>query len=194
MTFESHAEPLDARTLRSRPSYEGEPLEWRRVIGLWEDDPPFRAAFVRFLADAPFEAYRWETPSLTASTTDEPFELVLLDSPLLAVEPDASAFAEHFVPAGESDTVTFPNLGGDAVLVAPCPRGPHSAYGHLAAFAREGSAEQNDALWRAVGRATRETLGEEPTWLSTAGGGVPWLHVRLDSSPKYYGHAPYRVA
>ncbi|MGI9175867.1 MAG: DUF6940 family protein [Rhodothermales bacterium] len=23
-------------------------------------------------------------------------------------------------------------------------------------------------------------------WLSTAGGGVSWLHVRLDSRPKYY--------
>ncbi len=27
---------------------------------------------------------------------------------------------------------------------------------------------------------------------STAGGGVSWLHVRLDSWPKYYGYAPYK--
>mmetsp|Transcript_9405 Transcript_9405/g.21189 ORF Transcript_9405/g.21189 Transcript_9405/m.21189 type:complete len:541 (+) Transcript_9405:444-2066(+) len=26
----------------------------------------------------------------------------------------------------------------------------------------------------------------DPVWLSTSGMGVPWLHVRLDSSPKYY--------
>ena len=30
-----------------------------------------------------------------------------------------------------------------------------------------------------------------PTWVSTAGGGVAWLHVRLDSAPKYYTHRPY---
>ena len=30
-----------------------------------------------------------------------------------------------------------------------------------------------------------------PTWLSTEGSGVPWLHVRLDSRPKYYHHAAY---
>ncbi len=35
-------------------------------------------------------------------------------------------------------------------------------------------------------------IGEAPMWLSTAGAGVPWLHVRLEDRPKYYGHAAYR--
>lgn len=35
-------------------------------------------------------------------------------------------------------------------------------------------------------------LGAKPVWLSTAGAGVPWLHVRLDDHPKYYGYALYR--
>ena len=35
-------------------------------------------------------------------------------------------------------------------------------------------------------------VGARPIWLSTAGHGVAWLHVRLDSRPKYYLHAPYR--
>ena len=35
-------------------------------------------------------------------------------------------------------------------------------------------------------------VGAEPVWLSTAGAGVPWLHVRLDDRPKYYGFGPYR--
>jgi len=30
--------------------------------------------------------------------------------------------------------------------------------------------------------------------LSTAGMGVYWLHVRLDTRPKYYQHTPYRDA
>ena len=36
--------------------------------------------------------------------------------------------------------------------------------------------------------------GAMPTWLSTAGMGVSWLHVRLDSQPKYYGFAAYWAA
>jgi NADH:ubiquinone oxidoreductase subunit len=35
-------------------------------------------------------------------------------------------------------------------------------------------------------------VGEQPVWLSTAGMGVAWLHVRLDDRPKYYGYSPYR--
>ena len=31
-----------------------------------------------------------------------------------------------------------------------------------------------------------------PVWVSTAGAGVSWLHVRLDDRPKYYGYQPYR--
>jgi hypothetical protein len=65
-------------------------------------------------------------------------------------------------------------------------------YGHLAAFVRGAPAEQREALWRTVGDALSRRLGAKPVWLSTAGAGVSWLHVRLDDRPKYYGHAPYR--
>jgi hypothetical protein len=40
--------------------------------------------------------------------------------------------------------------------------------------------------------AVDEQLGEQPLWLSTAGTGIFWLHVRLDSRPKYYTYQPYR--
>jgi hypothetical protein len=36
-------------------------------------------------------------------------------------------------------------------------------------------------------------LGTAPVWVSTAGMGVSWLHVRLDNRPKYYGYKPYRL-
>ena len=68
------------------------------------------------------------------------------------------------------------------------------AYGHLAAFVREAPREQVHALWARVGELVLERVSNVPLWLSTAGGGVAWLHVRLDSRPKYYTHAPYRRA
>ena len=37
-----------------------------------------------------------------------------------------------------------------------------------------------------------DRVNEIPVWLSTAGGGVAWLHVRLDDRPKYYSYAPYK--
>jgi hypothetical protein len=88
--------------------------------------------------------------------------------------------------------VAFANLRGDALLVVPCPAGDAGAYGHLAAFVREAPEAQRDALWREVGEAMARRVGARPVWLSTAGAGVSWLHVRLDDRPKYYGHEPYR--
>ncbi len=33
---------------------------------------------------------------------------------------------------------------------------------------------------------------EKPVWISTAGTGVPFLHVRFDSRPKYYSWDEYK--
>jgi uncharacterized protein DUF6940 len=44
----------------------------------------------------------------------------------------------------------------------------------------------------AAARSTRAIAGWRP-WVSTAGMGVPWLHVRLDTRPTYYRHAAYRA-
>ena len=116
---------------------------------------------------------------------------MLLDSPRLDRRPDTEAFAEHFAGA-KTGIATFSNLGGDAVMVVPCQLTEPSAYGHLAAFVRHAPEPQRHALWQAVGEAMVRRVGAEPVWLSTAGAGVSWLHVRLDDRPKYYGYAPYR--
>lgn len=57
----------------------------------------------------------------------------------------------------------------------------------------ETPAAQRRALWSHVGAALEARLGETPLWLSTAGMGVPWLHVRIVRRPKYYRHAAYRT-
>src|SRR5262249_11979438 len=132
----------------------------------------------------------------TDVTAARMFEFVLVDSPQLArVPPDARAFAAQFEAGDATNGIaTFWNLGRDALLVAPCPRAPLDAYPHIAAFARTAPAEQQHALWGAVGAAVERHLSSEPVWLSTSGLGVFWLHVRLDSRPKYYSFRPYRGA
>jgi len=147
------------------------------------------------LCEAAFPAYFWETPPVTVDTVTRPFEFVLVDSPQLAgLEADSSGFAAHFDSADNQDVVTFSNLGNDAILVAPCPRVRLSAYPHLAAFSRDAPWRQQDQLWCRVGHVVEKRLGERPLWLSTSGLGVHWLHIRVDSFPKYYTYRPYRTA
>jgi hypothetical protein len=184
----------DGRLLKVTIDLDSSPLPYVEVLRRWQDDADFRSLFIALLADSPFTAFRWETPPITTATANRPFEFVLLDSPGLARKPDASAFAEHFNPAVAGGAVEFANLGKDGIMVAPCPHGPLTAYGHLGAFVRQAPEEQKHALWSLVGSAMQRRLGSKPVWLSTAGAGVSWLHVRLDDRPKYYGYGPYREA
>lgn len=154
-----------------------------------------RSVLTAVIAASPHAAVYWETPGVTEASAEEAFEMVTVAAPRLVSQrarPDA--FAAQIGGAGES-VRCFDNLGGDARLVVPCPLGAHEAYAHLARFLREGPREQVDALWRGVGEAMRAWWTTRPdtmVWLSTSGGGVPWLHVRLDTRPKYYSYAPYR--
>ena len=47
------------------------------------------------------------------------------------------------------------------------------------------------SLWRNVLSELVKKISNKPLWLSTAGNGVHWLHVRISSKPKYYRYAPY---
>jgi hypothetical protein len=120
----------------------------------------------------------------------------LLDYPSFATrKTDSETYKSYFAkPQDENGIVSFTNLSGDATLIVPSPRTNEDAYGHFAVFLRKAPVLQIDALWQKIGDVLLRLVSNRPLWLSTAGGGVAWLHVRLDSTPKYYGYAPYRNA
>ncbi|GAB5407295.1 MAG: hypothetical protein Aurels2KO_55260 [Aureliella sp.] len=180
----------DGRTERFVISKDNSPLSYANVLSLWQGNAHFRSYYTRLLADSSFAAYRWETPCVTTATLDRDFEFVLLRSDALARPVDATAFRSHFSPGAE--VAVFPNLGGDAVLIVPCPVADLSIYGHLGSFIRHAPESQLHGLWQSVAVAMAERVSNRPVWLSTAGMGVSWLHVRLDDRPKYYGHSAFR--
>jgi len=168
-------------------------ISYRRVLRLWQLDETFLSSFDSVLADSPFSAFRWETPAITSATDDRPFEFVLINAPELARTPDRNTYAEYFTMGGADEgAVVFDNLGKDAVLVVPSPLDRETDYAHLAAFSRSAPDSQKQGFWAIVGHTAQLQMSDQPLWISTAGDGVAWLHVRLDSYPKYYRHPAYR--
>jgi len=156
---------------------------WPEVIVALREDTAFRAALAERLAAVPYEAWFWECTRVSGAR----FACVVIEAPGLArVAADPSAFAEHL----KAPINTFDRLGGDATLIAQSATG---RYPHFAAFLRTAPASQIDALFQAIGDAIAAWRRPAPPWVSTAGMGVPWLHVRLDTRPKYYRHAAYRA-
>jgi hypothetical protein len=176
---------------RRHALYNGvDPVSCNSVIELWRESQEFRIWYTTALAAEPFSCFRWETSALTRATADRPFEYVVVNAPGIDMPADSDPFESYFASA-KGSVVTFPNLGGDALLVVPTPQTDHSAYSHLATFLRGAPEAQIDAFWAAVGEAMAQRLGDRPVWLSTAGGGVAWLHVRLDNRPKYYAYQAF---
>ena len=163
-----------------------------QVISLWSTDSAFALYFSSVLAASSHIAFFWECPPIMHKLEDRPFEFAIVRAHSFAPA-DPQSFSS-FLQCAEG-SVTFANLGGDAQLIAPCPQGPLERYGHIAAFVRGASAAEKAALWGLVGTTLTQVLsrrGTSPTWLNTEGSGVPWLHVRLDSVPKYYHTGAYR--
>jgi hypothetical protein len=87
--------------------------------------------------------------------------------------------------------LAFPNLSGDAMLIVP-NRDGEKDFSHLAAFMQNAGEEQLMAFWQLAAQTYLQQLSNERRWLSTAGLGVAWLHLRIDSRPKYYKYGAYR--
>lgn len=172
-----------------------QPLPAGELLSLWQSDEDFREFFTELLVASPFSAFRWETPCWTRNRLDRPAEFVLLDYPPLQRHPEFEAFAEHFEESSTDELAgAFTNLGKDALLIVPNQLTNPTNYSHLAAFLRTAPAEQIHAIWQLVGKSMADQIDDTPRWLSTAGMGVAWLHVRIDTKPKYYGHVPYKDA
>ncbi len=171
----------------------GAALSFRELFRLLAGEDDFADWYGQLLAASDYRAFYWEHPPLTSGNVDRDAEFVLIDAPVLATLPaDPAPFQSQFEVRADESVIAFPNLGGDAVLVAPGPKGPDDAYPHLAAFVRHAPEDQLRELWRVTSRAVEDSLSSAPIWLSTAGLGVTWLHIRLDTRPKYYSHAPYK--
>ena len=161
----------------------------------------------------PAEAVLFECISTTPATVGTTkFEFVIIPAPSLAtIRTDIGPFREKFdeqkarggSDSSDSKTATFYNLGRDAMLIVPCPVNerdfatPPDYMAHLTKFMRGSSADQMKQFWTTVGRAMFQTLQESPLpnkrfWLSTSGLGVSWLHMRVDTVPKYYNWNAYK--
>jgi len=156
-------------------------------------------SFIEILKTSNFEAYFFETPKITGNKlSSQKFEFVLVNAESLEnVSPDKDAFQEHFSDCQRLVT-KFHNLGGDSMLISPCPESSTNleAYSHLAKFVRKAPQKQVLEFWKETSKTALKHIrsrGSKPTWMSTSGLGIYWLHLRLDSRPKYYTYQPYSL-
>lgn len=169
----------------------GSPISNRKFLQLLTNSEEFRTFYNQFLADLNFEAFFWENKPLTDQTLNDEYECNIINTDFLAGRsPDSQTFSDYF--SENENVVTFPNLAKDAGLIVPCPKKENSSYTHIGNFVRKAGKDQIDDLWKVTGSETLRSIDSKPRWLSTSGLGVFWLHIRIDTIPKYYQTSEYK--
>ena len=138
------------------------------------------------------------TQKITKETLDTTFGLALTDASGQIGSTDASweDFGDKVSKAKpECSATSFPNLPNadgksDAVLVVPtlCSSVDTKKYGTLCGFLRTAPDAQILELWCRVAKEAKFAINTgkfDQVWIVTDGRSVPWLHVRIDSTPKY---------
>jgi hypothetical protein len=182
---------------------------------LLKDDPAMRLNFTQMILEFSHEAFRGgfgggvflEFPNLMGKESDPAvFQLIstsAFDAFSLQVgSPDAfrgTAFTNQARAARpDQPIISFPNISQDTWLVVPNEKFFARwavACVHLVSFlkafsAAEGTIDMIHQLWIAVAKHVMGFAelkdGAERLYVSTHGTGVPWLHIRLSDTPKYY--------
>lgn len=166
-------------------------ISYHEWINLTLNNTEFIKYFIKLLIDCEFDAYYWEVKPVDAKSVENSFEFVLVNGSYLnSLNSDGSRFEKYF--NRNEDVVSFKNLKGDAQLVVPNKVSDSRNYTHLAKFVRNAPENQIIKFWKKVAKEYSKSINEEKIWLSTAGLGVNWLHVRLDTKPKYYKYKEYK--
>lgn len=173
-------------------SQDGTLLKFPQVFSLWEKSQAFQQFYNNILACSKYPGFFWEIKPMNQYWENEVFEFVLINSNALPkISADPQPFQEYFQTV--DSIITFPNLGGDAQLIVPTPISNQDNYPHFAKFVRSCPDAQKNKLWEIVSLEYQKRLNEKPQWLSTSGLGVYWLHLRIDSRPKYYQFQEYKI-
>jgi hypothetical protein len=110
----------------------------------------------------------------------DPFQIIIMQD-TFNKRTDHTIYEKYF--KGRVAAIVFPNLDRTALLVVPEPY-QNRKYGHIAEFIRNAPSQQIHKVLILLAQTVKEH-GPEYPWISTHGHGVPWLHIRLDSIPRY---------
>lgn len=153
-------------------------MKWKDVLKNWKNGvyPKFSNGKKPFI---------WRT---SPYYTNSLYSGEIIYEPKLDVEPNYKPFSSKFKKKYKY-VVSFPNLSGDTILVVPIPK-RNKNFSSLYIFNKNASNTQKKIFWKKVAEiAIKEQKKHGKVWISTHGLGVAWLHVRISTSPKYYGNS-----
>ncbi len=190
--FNIEIKEQNENTVRFRLKNGEQNLTFKEVFKLWSNNPEFIAFYKAELIKLNYEAFYWEHPAINKEFLERKYECIIQRSrPLEHLPINENAFKDY-IHMNEQVT-NFMNLGKNARLVVPTKKTERDIYNHMGKFIRFAKKEQITEVFKKVGESMLEEIeSQKLIWLNTAGLGVIWLHIRMDTRPKYYKTSKYK--
>jgi hypothetical protein len=167
-------------TLKNKIIQIGGGITWRNLLKIWSDENEYNIEYPDYRFVIKFYPF-------TGNDLDTVVKYEIFRDDGLAEEQDYTSFNEKFPVDKNCDVISFKNLTGTTSLIVPCPDDGKN-YAHLALFNKNATDSKKKILWKKVAEEINNIIKnntEQEIYLNTHGHGVPYLHVRIDPSPKY---------
>jgi hypothetical protein len=156
-------------------------MNWNSTLENWKNAKPL--SYPSNLK-TPF---LWRT-SVFKDNGESKFKQEFIKCPQLDLKQNYYDFQEHINKSTDKYVTSFYNLSGDTVLVVPIPK-KNKNFSNLKNFIDHASKTQQKYFWEHVSEIINlQKKNHQHLWISTHGLAVPYLHVRISTSPKYYGN------
>lgn len=167
---------------------------WQQKLDSWARGDYFK--YPQDLMDD--DGFFYRTSELTNSPNCMYDELYVKTDHFNQLRQDYNNFQEHIDKSPNKYVISFLNSGKDAKLIIPMPYknsdGSEKNYVSLKHFCDNAPEDQQREFWKYAAIIIREYLiGKKVLYINTSGTGVPYLHLRLDTKPKYYGEPSERL-
>jgi hypothetical protein len=154
-------------------------MKWNTILDNWSNENHYN--YPKRLK----ERFQWNT-SVLKNNGNVIFKEKYKINKDLPKQQSHKAFNEHIKKSKNKYVTSFPNLNGDTILVVPIPRSGKN-YATLKDFVDNAPKIQQKEFWKKVSKVAEKQMNKfGSVWVSAHGLGVPYLHIRVCSMPKYY--------
>lgn len=156
-------------------------LTWNNILDNWENGVPH--TYPSRMKDSFF----WNT-SVLSNKGNTPFLERFRTCNELPKRQSYTSFQKHIDKYKDTHpyAISFNNISGDTRLIIPAPVKGKS-FPTMKKFIDNASRQHQIEFWKYVAKEVKKEMKQHSElYISTHGLGVPYFHVRICTTPKYY--------
>ncbi len=172
-------------------------IDYGDAILLLMNSKEFRNICTNILRNIEYDNYYWYFGKMGHKNYDtKPFKFWIRKATDISPVENDTIFKSYI----KKSINVISNLDNNCLLMIPKRNksSPKNTYASMANFMRTGLDKQIDELWISIANLSiclddieiASDKGYGAIWISTHGSGVPYLHIRFDTSPKYLDWVP----